>query len=482
MRDMVLVLNFDDTASRVVTRKLRSERIMSKIVPGDIRLEDVQAQEPLGLVLAGGVKGQTPSGLDGRLLQSGTPTLALGDAAAMLLGTLGGGAGETVLQGAVMGLQYQDGSLFQEVENGERLLQCVREFSLPEQVKSICAAQEFTVGFAHTALPLYGLQFEMEQNDPEGSMILRNFALNICGCTTWWDENAFISGAVEEIGNLAGEGRAVCAMTGGLDSGVSALLAFKALGPRLQCVFVDTGLLRDREGDDFLAFYRDQVGMNIVRINAGDRFLEALKGVEDSEEKRNVIGQLIRRILREEQEKLGPFDALIRGVSCNDVMFGNQPYAPAMSGLHVIEPVRELFKEEIRSIGDFLGIPADIISRQPFPGSGLALRILGEVTPERLQILREADAIFRGEVLRSNAGKRLWQYFAVLLPLPQEENAYAVCLRAVHASERSQTYAARLPYDVMENVVDLILRDLKQVRRVVYDLTPSANFSGIEWQ
>lgn len=484
MRDMVLVLNYDDSASRAVTRKLRSERIFCKIVPGDISLESIQEQEPLGLLLAGGITGRTPTGLDGRVPSSGIPMLALGDAAGLLLKALGGEAGEPVLRGAVMELTYQDSPLLQEVENGERLLPCVKELRLPPDVKPLCHAQETVVGFAHESLPLYGMQFEVEQNDPEGSMMLRNFAFNICGCSAWWDEEAFVDRAVEEIGRVVGEdGYALCAMTGGLDSGVCAMLAHKALGQRLKCIFVDTGLLREREGDDFIAYYRDEIGMDITRVYAQDRFLEALKGVTDPDEKRRIIGGLIRQILREEEARMGAFRALIRGTSCNDVMFGNQPAAPAIqSGVPVIEPVRDLFKEEIRAIADFLSMPQDILSRQPFPGSGLALRILGEVTEQRVRTLREADAIFRSELIRANAAKRLWQYFAVLLPLPGDDESAAICLRAVHASERVQTYAARLPYDVMENVVDLILRDLPQVRRVAYDLTPSASYSGVEWQ
>ena len=483
MRDMVLVLNFDDAASRAVTRKLRSERVLCKIVPGDTPLEGIQEQDPMGLLMAGGVTGAPIEGVDTRLLQSGLPLLALGDAAAWLLTALGGTVGEPVLQGAVASLTYRESPLLEDVESGERLLQCAREFVLPPLVTPLCNAQEVVLGYAHESLPLFGMQFEVEQNDLEGAQMLRNFALNICGCTTWWDDEAFVSRAVDEIGRVVGEGRAFCAMTGGLDSGVSALLAFKALGSQLKCVFVDSGLLRDREGDDFMAFYRDSVGMDITRVNAQERFVEARKGVEDPEEERRVIGQLMHQILQEEKAKLGDFDALIRGTSYSDIMFRGGSALPSLDdSLLRIEPVRDLFKEEIRRVGDFLGIPPDSISRQPFPGSGLALRIMGEVTPRRLRTLRAADAAFRCELQRSGAAKRLWQFFAVLYPLPGEEGSDIICLRAVQASARSQTYAARLPYDVMENVVDRVLRDQPDVKRIVYDLTPSTSFSGGEWQ
>lgn len=482
MRDMVLVLNFDDAASRAVTRRLRSERVMCKIVPGSISLEEILAQEPLGLLLASGVAGKIPSGLDERILPARIPLLALGDASAMLLNMLGGAAGDVALQGAVTRLDYRDNPLLKNLESGERLLQCAREFRLSASLVPICGAQEITIGFAHAVYPLWGLQFQVESNDPEGMAILKNFALDICGCTTWWDDDAFVSRAVEEIGRVVGSGRAACAMTGGLDSGVSALLAFKALGKNLRCIFVDTGLLREHESDDFMAYYRDEMGMDILRIEARERFLSALRGVRSTEEKKRVIGDTIQQILLEKQSELGPFDVLIRGTSYNDIMFGIRDRRPVLGeNVPAIEPVRELFKDEIRRIADFMGIPSGIISRQPFPGSGLALRIMGEVTEKRLSTLRAADAVFRRELERAGAAKRLWQYFAVLSPLPEDEEKSVVCLRAVHASERSQAYAARLPYDVMETVMDLILRDLKDVRRVVYDLTPSSNYAGIEW-
>ncbi|MBR3741786.1 MAG: hypothetical protein IKN04_15250 [Clostridia bacterium] len=483
MRDMLLVLNFDDDASRTVTKKLRSERIFCKIVPGNISLEDIQAQEPLGLLLAGSASGQSPEGLDSRIPASDIPVLALGDAAGLLLSMLEGEVGDIVFQGAVMPLNYAADPLLNGLESGERLLPCAREFRLPPKIRPLATAQETVIGFVHESLPLYGMQLRIEQNDPESSLILRNFAMNICGCTTWWDDEAFVSRAVEEIRRIVGGGVAVCAMTGGLGSGVSALLAYKALGKQLKCIFVDTGLLRERESDIFLAYYRDTVGMDITRISAQDQFLEALQGIKTAAEKRRVIIRLIQSILRQEEQKLGPIAALIRGTSCHDIMFGGGPLNPALGEtVPVIEPVRELFKDEIRRIADYLDIPADLLSRQPFPGSGLALRILGEVTKERLDTLRAADALFRGELLRSNAAKRLWQYFAILSPMPGREEKSIICLRAVNATGRSPSYAARLPYDVMENVTDLILRDQKSVCRVTYDLTPVNTLSDVEWQ
>lgn len=483
MRDMVLVLNFDDASSRAVTRKLRSERIFCKIMPDDSTLEEIREQAPMGIVLAGGEKGKSPQRLENWLTEGEYPVLALGDTAVSLLEALGGNAGERMMYGAVAPLEYMESPLMEGLEGGERLVQCGRELFLPQGVRPICRSHEVILGFTHEELPLFGVQYQVEQNDPESSLMLRNFAQQICGCTAWWDEDAFVTRAVEEINRVVGDGIGICAMTGGLDSGVSALLAYKALGSRLKCFFVDTGLLRDNEGDDFMAFYRDAIGMDVTRIYAQERFLTALKGITDPQEKRRVIGLTMQSILTEERKKLDEYHALIRGTSFNDIMFGGNVRRPQLSGaVPVIEPVRELFKDEIRRIGDYLGMPPDIISRQPFPGSGLALRILGEVTEERLKILRAADAIFRSEIARANLGKRLWQYFAVLCPMPEDEEKSVIALRAVHASERNQAYAARLPYDLVEAVVERVLREQPGVGRVVYDLTPSSNYAGVEWQ
>ena len=486
MRDMVLVLNFDDVSSRAVTRKLRSERVLCKIVPGDISLEEIQEQDPSGLLLAGSTTGEAPLGLDGRILQSGLPILALGDAAVLLLSALEGTAGDKVMEGAMAPLQYHKSPLLEGLEDGERFIPCLREIALPELVDPICRSGEIIIGFAHESLPLYGLQFEVEQNDLEGTLLLRNFALSICHCTTWWDDDAFVARAVEEIGRVVGdEGTAVCAMTGGLDSGVSALLAFKALGSRLKCIFVDTGLLRQKEGDQFISFYRDAIGMDITRVDAQDRFLAVLRGIEDPTEKRRVIGETIQQIIREEKAKLGVFNAVISGTSYHDIMFNHQrgPRPALSDSIPMIEPVRELFKDEIRRIGDYLGIPMDMLSRQPFPGSGLALRILGEVTKDRLETLRAIDAIFREELQESGAAKRLWQYFAVLCPMPGDPQGAVICLRSVqYASDSGQAYAARLPYDVIETVVEKAMQQRPEVRRVVYDLTPSRSYTGVEWQ
>ncbi len=482
MRDMVLVLNYDNETSRTITRKLRSERVLCKIVPGTISLDEVERQSPMGLVLAAGAD-VPEAAADERLFVCGLPVLALGGAAGLLLQALGGKMGGTAMNGGLCTLQYRHPVLFRDMEDGDRMMPPVQKMELPGNVNLICSCDGHPVGFAHSQKPLFGFQLKAEQSDMEISLMLRNFALDLCGCTTWWDDDAFVTRAMEEIRRITQDGTAVCAMTGGLDSGVSALLGFRALGKNLKCIFVDTGLLRKNEVTSFLKFYQEQLGMDILCIRAKERFLQALQGIQDPVEKRRAIGLTMQQVLNEEKHRLGAYQALIAGTSYNDIMFGKGDKRPVLSeDVPLMEPVRELFKDEIRRIGDYLGIPQDLLSRQPFPGSGLALRIMGEVTEDRLHTLRAADHIFREEIALNHAEKKLWQYFAVLSPLPGAEESHVICLRAVQTGDQNMAYAARLPYDVVESTTKRILETLPHVKRVVYDLTPSNNYAGIEWQ
>ena len=481
MRDMLLVLDFDHMAARMIARKLRAERICCKILPGDAPAERIAAQEPLGLILAGSALGtETVEPAAGAL--SSAPVLALSSMAAWLCAFLGGTPGDVAIKNEIRRVTFTACPLLEGLEAGDRMVNAMRTLTLSSDMKALSALEETgeTVGFSDASGRLLGMQMEIEQHDPEGDLLLANFALNICGCTPWWDEDAFVLRSVQEIKRLAGEGSAICAMTGGLNSGVSALLAYRALGARLKCVFVDTGLLRDAEGDKFMAFYHDQMGLDITRVDAEERFLTALSGVRSGEEKRRVIGALLKEILTSEREKTEGLSVLIRGTSYSDVL-NEAAQSDTEEGLTLIEPVRDLFKDEIRQVGEYLGMPADIISRQPFPGSGLAPRIMGEVTRERLKTLRHADEIFRDEVLAAGQAKRLWQFFAVLSPAYLDQGDI-ISLRAVHATDGAMAYAARLYYDVLESVVKRILTECPSVRRVVYDMTPSTNYSGIEWQ
>lgn len=487
MRDMVLVLSFNESAGRAIARKLRGERFYCKIVPGNLSAAQAREEAPLGLVLAGGNQGSEQlEGFDPEILLMGVPMLALGDAALGLAAQLGGKAETECLPRQVAPVHYEEGPLFENLSDSERLLDGVRPMLLPETLKPAFVAMESHLGFSHQSLPLYGIQIQMEPNDPDGVQILVNFAQSICGCTPWWDNDAFVERAVAEIRRVVGsEGRAICAMSGGVDSGVCALLGHMAIGHRLQCIFVDTGLLRKDEGDQVTAFYQDTMGLNLRRIDARDRFITALQGVSKDNEKQRIIDQLLADVLQEALQECEGAQVLLRGLNYNDLIEAD-PESDLLISLfeegqiQVVDPVRDLFKDEIRRVGDDLGLPPSIVGRQPFPGGGLALRIMGEVTVEKVEILREADAIFRQEVEASGQGRKLWQHFAMLCPNPID-GSLIVCLRAVHASDGVKAMPGRLPYDLLERATARIQETLP-ISRVLYDLTPSTHYKGIQWQ
>ncbi len=490
MRDMLLIVSFDEANSRSVARKLRAERVYCKIVPADITVEEVKEQEAMGLVLAGASKGvMSLPGFDKGLLDLKLPVLALGDAAAMLCALLGGQASDGFLPQSAAPVTYQtEMSLFADVAEGERMMTCVRPLLLPEGLTPAAYTGEAVIGFADLERSLYGLQFQVEQNDPDGILILSNFALKVCGLTPWWDNEAFIQRAVEEIRRVAGDGTVLCAVSGGVDSGVCALLGHRAVGARLKCIFVDTGLLRKGEADFVLGYYRDGLGLDITRVDASERLLRELSGISDPDRKNQTVLRLLQEELIAKTAQTPNASVLLQGTNYSDIPVCDARESPLSlalrgSGIALAEPVRELFKDEIRRVGEEMGMPQEIYSRQPFPGAGLALRILGDVTSQRLFILREADFIFQDEVEKSGQGKRLWQYFAVLSDLAASGiNGTAVCLRAVHSGESAMGMAARLPFDLLERATSRILKTLPQVARVVYDLTPSFYYSGIEWQ
>ncbi|MBQ4552054.1 MAG: hypothetical protein IKM26_08000 [Clostridia bacterium] len=484
MRDMLLILNFDESSSRAIARALRAEHIYCEIVPGNISSEEIEKRDPLGLILSGGVKGGMPSGLQAEVAQNARPMLALGDAAAMLCRALGGDALETAICNSIGAVRFRECELTQGIDDCERMLHNVRRLRMPEGAVALAESLQEPVGFMLMQRPVYGIQFTLEQNDTDGMQLLLNFAEKVCNCTKWWTYEAFVERTVEDIQRMAGEGHAVCAMTGGLDSGVSAVLAHKALGNRLKGIFIDTGLLRDGEAAQVLSFYRDQLGMEMIHVQAQERFLAALDGVVDANQKRAIIGEMIQKILDEAMTQVGAVTVVVRGTNCNDVLgWDKQKRRPALQAdVPMIEPLRELFKSEIRQVGSTMYMPPEVLSRQSFPGSGLALRILGAVTPARLQTLRAVDRIFTEELTASGQMKRLWQHFAVLSPMAGDDPRAMIALRAVNSAESSQGYAARLPYDLLERVMDRIRRERPEVSRVVYDLTSFSRYDGVEWQ
>ena len=486
MRDMVVLLSLDGGACRSMARKLRGEHIYCKILPAEATAEDVLSQDALGVLLAGGSKGE-PAVIPhlSELLACGLPVMAMGDAALSACLMLGGSLGPRAEEPGVLSVHFEnDERLFQGVEDSERYLPAARAMQITwGGAMPIAISDSGVLGFRDAQRPVYALAFQAERNDLCGTRLLFNFCHNLCGCTLWWSHQAFVGRAREEIERLSMGGGALCALSGGLDSGVCAMLGNMALGHRLTCIFVDTGLMRKDEAAQVMAFYRDRIGLNVHLIEAQEEFMEVLRGIEAPRDKEAVIFRLLRDILTREAAKFPNITLLIQGTNYSDTLTKAAfPLALPSPGTMLVEPLRELFKDEIRRVGEELGLPPFMALRQPFPGSGLATRILAEVTPERLRVLREADAIFRQEMEASGQDKRLWQYFATLAELPFSGGGMVITLRAVQAVDGAAAMPARLPSDLLERVSQAIRETLPSVIRVLYDLTPSSNYEQVDWK
>ena len=486
MRDMVVLLNLDDRSCRSMARRLRAEHMYCKILPACTTAADIAAQDALGILLAGAARGEAPAMPNlQQLLDSGLPILAMGDAELTLVQHLGGSLGEKAPEPGVRQVRLDaEDPLTAGVASGERFLPACRCMTLPAALRPIAQTDGGVLGFRAGEQPVYGLAFLPEPNDPDATQLLLHFCKDICGCTLWWSTQTFLERAREEIDRLCQNTEAVCALSGGVDSGVCALLGNLAIGHRLHCLLIDTGLLRKGEADEVMSVYRDTLGLNVTRVNASGEFLTALRGVTDSVEKERIIHRLLQEVIQREAGRIPGVTRLLQGTNYTDAL--DSPcldMAGTGSPLLVVEPVRELFKDEIRRVGEELQLPPAVTSRQPFPGRGLALRILTDVTEERLDILRDADGIFRAEIEQSGQNKRLWQYFATLAcdPLPGAAG-YVVTLRAVQVIDGNLAVASRLPYDLLERVTQAILTRLPAVHRVLYDFTPSQSYASIEWR
>lgn len=481
MRDFVVLINLDDAVSRSMARRLRAEHIYCRVVPPTVTAEELLRQDVRGILLAAastGIPSELPYLLD--YLQSGLPMLCMGDSALSLCELLGGTLNDLPKPGGVEHVRFDHTvSLFDGLEDGDRYLHACRYMSVPsDKATAAAVTEEGVMGFRLIQRDVWGLALQLERNDPGATQLLMNFCLQICGCTQWWSNQAFLDQAKEEILHAAGGGDALCALSGGADSGVCALLAHMALGTRLHCIFVDTGLMRKGEVMKVMDFYAGQIGLNVRRVDASEEFLSALAGVWDPKEKERIIFQLLRQVLQREAANIPNIKVMIQGTIYTDVIKGAQ-FPLVLPDVNVVEPVRELFKDEVRHIGEELGMSPAMLLRQPFPGSGLASRILSDVTREKLAIVREADAIFRYEIEQTSQHKRLWQYFAALANEP-EADGYVVTLRAVQSVDGSAGMAARLPGDLLERVTMDILTRCPQVSRVMYDLTPSKSYTQID--
>lgn len=484
MQDTIVVFSGSSTLSGLIARTLRLQQVYCRPVSWDTCASQVLALSPKGMIWAAeqnlGADLQLP---DMELLDLGIPILALGSAVPALCQHFGGARGELLDDSRTVTLGLANSPLLSGISGGERMLHGLESLTLPETLVSLATATERCIGFQHANLPVYAMEYPIEHNDPDGARMLNNFATLVCGADADWDEDAIIRRAVAAIREAAGDGGVLCAVSGGVDSAVCARLAQLAVGDQLECLFVDTGLLRRGEAQEMRAAMKEAMGLEIREVDAREAFQSALAGVWKARDKERITSTLLGQLFVKQLSGEGKPRLLVTGTNFNDTLYGTGTQMGRQAGateeMRMIEPIRDLFKEEVRRLAVALALPTAICERQCFPASGLALRIFGEVTPQRLSLLRAADAVFVEEIRKGGHEKRLWQYYATLLEAPEDASHYVVVLRASQAGQGG-AYAARLPYDLLEGVVERIRRELGSVSRVVYDLTPSAHYTELE--
>lgn len=507
--ELVLVIDFGGQYNQLIARRVRENNVYCEIIPYTSTIEQIKAKDPKGIIFTGGpnsVYGEGAPRVDKQVFELGVPVLGICYGHQLTSYTLGGVVESPDIReyGKTEVNLSKDSLLFDGIEEvGQSWMSHTDYVSkVPEGFRITATTDQCPVAAMENAeRRIYGVQFHPEvEHTLFGKQMLSNFLFKICNLKGDWSMASFAEEKIREIKELVGDRKVLCALSGGVDSSVAAVLVHKAVGKQLTCVFVDHGLLRKDEGDQVEEIFKKQFDMNLIRANAQDRFLGKLKGVSDPERKRKIIGEEFIRVFEEEANKLGQIDFLVQGTIYPDIVESGTSTSATIKSHHnvgglpedlqfsLIEPLRELFKDEVRAVGEELGIPHHLVWRQPFPGPGLAIRVLGEVTEEKLFITREADAIFREEVAKAGLEGKIWQYFACLPNIKSvgvmgDERTYChtIALRAVTSTDAMTSDWARIPYEVLDTVSRRIVNEVKGVNRIVYDIT-SKPPSTIEWE
>jgi GMP synthase (glutamine-hydrolysing) len=505
--ETILILDFGGQYTQLIARRIREANVYTEIVPFNTPLEKVKAIEPKGLILGGGpasVYEPDAPLCDPAILRMEVPVLGICYGMQLLGKEFGGRVepashreyGSRDLDG-VKPSSLLNGMRRVWMSHGDRILEPPPEFDVTARTETTIAAME------SRGRKIFGVQFHPEVTHTEnGAELLKRFVFDVCRCHGDWTVGSFIEDAVARIQRQIGNGCALCAISGGVDSTVAATLVSRAIGDRLVGVFVDTGLLRKNEFEKVLSMLQNNLHLNVRGVDASERFLNMLSGVSDPEKKRKLIGAEFIRVFEEEAAKAGAVDFLVQGTLYPDVIESVSVKGPSQTikshhnvgglpermRLQLVEPLRELFKDEVRRVGVELGLPEDMVWRQPFPGPGLAVRIMGEITPDAVRMLQEADDILISEIKKAGLYRQIWQSFAVLLPVKSvgvmgdiRTYEHTVAIRAVHSNDGMTADWVRLPYELMGVISSRIVNEVKGVNRVVYDIT-SKPPATIEWE
>ncbi len=510
--ELVLVIDFGGQYNQLIARRVREHKIYCEVISYKTPIAEIRAKNPKGIIFTGGPNSvyldDSPR-MDKEIFELGVPILGICYGAQFLVLGLGG-----TVTAANENAVAEFGRTDCEFDVNSPLFGGLKEKSvvwmshndhietLPEGFRSICHSDKCPYGaIENPEKKFYGTQFHPEVNHTEqGFEMLGNFLYNVCNCSGDWTMEEYAETAIREIREKVGGGKALLALSGGVDSSVACKLLAKAIGGQLTCIFVDHGLMRKNEGDEVEAAFADS-GVNFVRVNAGERFLGKLAGIVDPERKRKIIGEEFIRVFEEEAKKIGKVDYLVQGTIYPDVIESGLGDAAVIKSHHnvgglpdyvdfkeIIEPLRLLFKDEVRKLGTALGLDEKLVRRQPFPGPGLAIRIIGDITPEKVAILQDADAIFREEIALAGLDRSINQYFAVLTNMRSvgvmgdgRTYDYTLALRGVTTSDFMTADFSRIPYDVLEKASVRIVNEVGNINRVVYDVT-SKPPATIEWE